>query len=85
MSDIITAIEKVVRMFRFERFAYLSISIISFIGLMILIYSAYGSGTEKSISFYLGLFGPAGVITYSMGRILKMWSDVMNLITKHYK
>lgn len=85
MSDIISAIEKVVRMFRFERFAYLSISLISFIGLMFLIISSFMTKTDKNITFYLGLFAPTGVITFSMSRILKMWSDVMTLIKQHYK
>lgn len=84
MSDIISTIEKVVRMFRFERFSYLAISLISFMGLMFLIISSFMSKSEKSIAFYLGLFAPTGVITFSMSRILKMWSDVMILIKQHY-
>lgn len=81
--DIISTIERVVAIFKYERIAYIVITLISFIALISLLTYLLIADFNKNIFFALGMFGPTGLITFSCGKILKMWSDVMQLLNKH--
>lgn len=82
-DNVVNTIEKVLKLFRVERFFYVTVTIISFIALVSLLTYLMVSDFEKNIYFSLGLFGPTGLITFSCGRILKMWSDVIGLLGIH--
>jgi len=79
----VTAIKELVKLFKTERAVYLIITLVS-VGVLIttavklIIYS----DTDKHTMEIMGLFSSTGGIVYSTGRLLKMWSEAMQLIQK---
>lgn len=79
----IQAIKDLVTLFKTERMVYLVITLISVIVLISTAVFLIISSTEyEQTMAVLGLFGSTGGITYSTGRLLKMWSEAMQLIHK---
>ncbi len=72
-----------VTLFKTERMVYLIITLIS---VVVLIGTAISlivkSESQDNTIEIIGLFGSSGGITYSTGRLLKMWSEAMQLIQK---
>ncbi|HSM04654.1 MAG TPA: hypothetical protein VK858_08520 [Longimicrobiales bacterium] len=73
------AIERLNQMFRFERLVHLGVTLTS---LAILLGSAGVMLWRQSASpaELAGLFGSSGAITYSAGRLLRMWSDALGVL-----
>jgi hypothetical protein len=74
-------VEKLVKLFKFERFVHLivtSVSLIILIGAIsaMIIYDQAGTA-ELSL-----MFGSSGLITYTGGRLLKMWDQALTVIVK---
>lgn len=81
----IDAIGKLLYLFRFERRVYLTVTILSLIVLLLVAgYMAYDDGGD-SIPEIIGLFSSAGGITYSAGRLLRMWSEALKVLTPESK
>jgi len=81
MSKEIEEVKELLKMFRLERGIYIVISITAFIALLFcMIYILFTS--PESWPAILGLFGTAGGIGYSTGRLLRMWSDAINYLSK---
>lgn len=79
----IQAIKDLVTLFKTERMVYLVITLISVIVLISTAVFLIISSTEfEQTMAVLGLFGSTGGIAYSTGRLLKMWSEAMQLIHK---
>ena len=83
INQTVNAIKELVSLFKIERMVYLAITLIS---VLVLIATAISLLTESdnpedSIEI-MGLFGSTGAIVYSTGRLLKMWSEAMQLIRK---
>jgi hypothetical protein len=76
------AIERLLTLFRFERFAYLIMCGFSVLGLaaciVILLVRTEGSALPEVI----GMFSASGVITFSIGQVLKMWSQALAIVEK---
>ena len=86
MSEIdktVKAIKELVALFKTERTVYMIITLIS---VLILIGTALmlivRSESQENTIAVMGLFGSTGGIVYSTGRLLKMWSEAMQLIQK---
>lgn len=79
----VKAIKDLVKLFQTERIVYLIITLIS---VTVLIGTAVtliiqSPDREKTIEI-MGLFGSTGGIVYSTGRLLKMWSEAMQIVSK---
>jgi len=73
------AVERLTKLFRMERLVYLIITTMS---LAVLLASAIALLVEKRAGSVelTGLFGSSGLITYSTGRLLKMWNQALQLV-----
>jgi hypothetical protein len=74
-------VEKLVKLFKFERIVHLivtGVSLIILIGAIsaMLIFKQAGTA-ELSL-----MFGSSGLITYTGGRLLKMWDQALSVIVK---
>lgn len=73
------AVERLARLFRFERMVHLGVTTVS---LAMLLFSAgillaKGAAGPAELA---GLFGSSGLITYSAGRLLVMWNQALRLL-----
>lgn len=80
------AIDFMLRKFKPERYAYLTVTFISF---LILIYCVamqlFQSGShasEEDLAPVIGMVGAGGAISYTASQLLKMWRDCMVLISR---
>lgn len=75
------AVERLAKLFKPERIVYLIITTLS---LGILLTSAAVLIVDKRADNIelTGLFGSSGLISYTTGRILKMWNQAFQLIAK---
>lgn len=82
LEERINAIERLTVLFKTERMVYLSITFISLLMLL-------GSAVSLIIRDKAGapeltlLFGSSGLITYTAGRLLFMWSEALKRIVPH--
>jgi len=82
MNDAINEIKELLKLFRIERIIYVTISVTAFISLIsCAIFILYRN--TNSYPAILGLFCTGGGVGYSAGRLLKMWSDAIEYITKN--
>jgi uncharacterized membrane protein len=83
LNDTVKAIKELVSLFKTERTVYLIITLIS---VLVLIGTAisliFKSESQENTIAVMGLFTSTGGIIYSSGRLLKMWSEAMQLIHK---
>lgn len=83
LSNTVKAIKELVGLFKTERMVYLIITLVS---VLVLIGTAvsllFKSDSQENTIAVMGLFGSTGGIVYSSGRLLKMWSEAMQLIQK---
>ena len=72
------AVERVTKLFKTERLVYLVMTTLSLAMLLLvagrLIYKGEASAAELT-----ALFGSSGLITYSTGRLLYMWTQALSL------
>ena len=79
-QDNITKVERLVKLFKPERYTYLiicSISCLFLIGCAILLIIR---DIQSNIHIVLGMFGSSGIISYSIGKLLTMWKDAFKAI-----
>jgi hypothetical protein len=69
-------------MFRYERFAYLALSILAFTLIAFCIVFILVTKGAFPTSAMVGLFGPAGVVTLGCTRVLIMWQRAIDLVLK---
>lgn len=78
------AIDFMLQKFKPERYAYIVVTIISFLILLvcvILYISDTPHMTEKNLGPVIGMVGSGGAIAYTASQLLRMWSDCMKLFT----
>ena len=75
----IKAIKQLLEMFKFERMIYLGITILSLIVLVGCAVYLLIAGTNQ-IPAVIGMFTSSGGVSYTCGRLLKMWGDAMQLL-----
>jgi hypothetical protein len=79
----VAVIKELVDIFKVERTVYLIITLISVLVLIITAVSLIlRSDSQENTIAVMGLFGSSGGIVYSSGRLLKMWSEAMQLVNK---
>jgi hypothetical protein len=78
------SVKELLRLFYFERMAYLTVTLISVAVLLICAVILLFRGNAPA-STIIGLFGSTGGITYSTGRLLRMWSDAIKLLEPELK
>ncbi len=73
------------KQFKPERYAYLAVSIASFLLLLvcIILFITRDGITEKNLGYIAGMVGSGGAIAYTASQLLRMWRDCMNLLTNH--
>lgn len=75
----IKSIRQLLDIFKVERMVYLTVTILSLIMLLssaaVVIYKDAAGALEIT-----GLFGSAGAITYTAGRLLRMWSEALRVL-----
>lgn len=83
LEKTVAAIKELVNIFKVERTVYLIITLISVLVLIITAVSLIiRSDSQENTIAVMGLFGSSGGIVYSSGRLLKMWSEAMQLVNK---
>lgn len=75
----VSAIKELLEAFRFERAVYMSITLLSLFVLLGCALSLMFGGRDKMVEA-IGLFSASGAITYTTGRLLKMWSDAIRIL-----
>jgi hypothetical protein len=72
-------VEKLVKLFKFERIIHLTVTAISLVILLvaisIMIYKKEAGKAELSL-----MFGSSGLVTYTGGRLLRMWDQALKII-----
>jgi hypothetical protein len=77
------AIERLLNLFRFERFAYLALCGLSALGLAIcIVLYLFRADGEKALPEVIGMFSSSGVIAVSIGQVLKMWSQALAIVER---
>jgi signal transduction histidine kinase len=83
LEQTVKAIKELVQLFRVERIVYLIISTVSvliLIGSFVLL--LIKADSQEILIPITGIIGSSGGIIYSSGRLLKMWSEALQLIRK---
>lgn len=77
----VVAIGKLLEMFKFERMVYLTVTILSLIVLICCaVYMIFIQKNNDLIPAIIAMFGSSGGIAFTCGRLLKMWSDAMQIL-----
>jgi hypothetical protein len=67
-----------------ERVVYLSVTLASVVVLLVCaVVLMFKKTQEANYAEIIGLFGSSGGITYSTGRLLKMWGDAIRILAPH--
>jgi hypothetical protein len=79
LDERLKVVEELIGVFKFERYVYLGISVISFAAL---IFVAIRLLTKESPDYgqSVFLFGSSGAISFTGARLLRMWSDALRFI-----
>ena len=79
LNDRYLLVEKLIRLFHFERIVHLVITVVSLIVLLVaislMIYHQQADKTPLSLTF-----GSSGLVTYTGGKLLKMWDQALKII-----
>jgi hypothetical protein len=75
----VAAIRELLHIFRYERVVYLGITLLS---VAMLLATAVNLFVHRQLDAaeVLGLFGPTGVIAFSSGRLLRMWTEAVRVL-----
>ncbi len=75
----VSAIKELLEAFQVERAVYMAITLLSLFVLLGCALSLMFSGRDKTVEA-IGLFSASGAITYTTGRLLRMWSDALQVL-----
>ncbi|HEX2817049.1 MAG TPA: hypothetical protein VHN39_11675 [Phenylobacterium sp.] len=79
LDDRLRVVQALVKLFSFERYVYLATN--GFSVLMLLLAAARLLITQKpDTAVLLALFGSTGLITFSLGRVLRMWDQAVRVL-----
>ena len=79
LQDRVEAVERLARLFRFERFAYLIVTAISLAVLFAVAVRMFMRGDAQIAEWGL-LFGSSGLITLTGNRVLQMWNQSLRMV-----
>ena len=75
----ILIIKQLLELFRWERYIYLTITVLSLVLMIVSAIVILLTG-EAKLPEIVGLFFSSGGITYTIGRLLQMWNDALKLV-----
>ncbi len=79
LQERLQVVERLTELFKFERYVYLGVTLTSLIVLL-----ASGISLiikdDSSAAVLTLLFGSSGLITYSTGRLLRMWNEALRTV-----
>ncbi len=82
MDERLHAVAELTKLFRAERLVHLVVTSLALAILLgsavVLLYRQTAGAAELS-----GLFGSSGLITYTTGRLLKMWDQALSIVAGH--
>ncbi|NND62452.1 MAG: hypothetical protein HKN48_04600 [Flavobacteriaceae bacterium] len=78
----INKVERLVHLFKPERYAYLAISSLACIAIIILAIKVVIDDSSENGHFVWGAFASGGVVGVAMMRMMKMWNDVIKILFK---
>lgn len=81
-------IDFMLRQFKPERYAYLTVTIASFVLLIIcivLFIHDQKEMTQENLGYIAGMVGSGGAIAYTASQLLRMWRDCMALLSSKNK
>ncbi len=80
LEDRIRAVERLVRVFRLERIVYL---LVTGLALVMLLTAAVVMlvRSQADVTTLTLLFGSSGLITFSIGRVLRMWDQALRIVS----
>lgn len=73
-------VKNLTKLFKFERIVHLVITCISLIMILLSAGSVIYNGNADAIDLSL-IFGSSGLITYTAGKLLQMWSQALKIIS----
>lgn len=79
-------IDFMLKQFKPERYAYLTVTIASFILLIvciILFIKDQKEMTKENLGYIAGMVGTGGAIAYTASQLLRMWRDCMALLSSN--
>jgi len=80
----IDAVKSLIGIFRMERVVYLVITSASLLMLLTAVI-AIMSKDQQNLGVLTALFGSSGLITYSLGRLLRMWDQALEVLMRDLK
>jgi len=75
----VAAAERLCRIFLPERIGYLFVTLLSCGTLLVVIWRMVSTGKAGQVELTM-MFGSSGLMTYSAGRVLKMFNDVLAMV-----
>jgi hypothetical protein len=77
-------IDFMLKQFKPERYAYLGVTIASFILLLtcVILFMTQNPMSGENVGYIAGMVGSGGAIAYTASQLLRMWRDCMSLFTK---
>ena len=79
MRERLEVVRELIGIFKFERVVYMTITVVAFIALLASAIAVLFREKADWTQFSL-LFGSAGAISYTCARLLRMWSDALQVI-----
>lgn len=80
LTERIEAIKQLLKLFRVERAVYITVTVVSLVVLLGVAASLYLQKDSRTGEI-IALFGSSGAITYTTGRLLRMWSEAVRLVS----
>jgi hypothetical protein len=83
-SDKQSEIEFMLKQFKLERYAYLTVSILSFallITCVVFFLLNKSSVDSKDLGIVAGMTGSGGAVAYTASQLLRMWRDCMTYLS----
>ena len=77
----VDAIGRLLKLFQFERVIYVCVTLLSLIVLLTCAVYLLISKGISDIAPIVAMFGSSGAITFTLGRLLRMWSDAMKILS----
>lgn len=81
LSEKLRVLKILLKSFKLERIANLILSFISVIFIVYLGFEVLDNKNENHLGSLFAMGAPGGAITYSVGRLLKMWSDSLKFLS----
>lgn len=79
LEDRVKAVERLTKVFRTDRYLFLSATCLALLFLLAVAARLLFQG-EGSIAEWASLFGSSGLITITINRILQMWTQAVRLL-----